>query len=101
MRHPALAPLLALALAALVAGLAGPAAAACFADYKAKRDGPLELHYGTIEIPDSACSVGAAAPVVASRIGADGWQLLSVVSVFGPEGLAQRERDAGAYHLRY
>ena len=101
MRHAALAPLLALALAGLVTGLAAPAAAACFADYKAKRDGPLELHYGTIEIPDAACSVGAAAPVVASRIGADGWQLLSVLSVFGPEGLAQRERDAGAYHLRY
>lgn len=97
MRHAVIASLVAVVLA----GLAGPAAAACFADYKAKRDGPLELHYGTIEIPDFACSVGAAAPVVASRIGVDGWQLLSVLSVFGPEGLAQRERDAGAYHLRY
>ena len=97
MRRTAIASL----VAAVLAGLAGPAGAACFADYKAKRDGPLELHYGTIEVPDSACSVGAAAPVVASRIGADGWQLLSVLSVFGPEGLAQRERDAGAYHLRY
>ena len=88
-------------LLAAACALAAPAGAACFADYQARRGGPVELHYGTIEIPDAACSVGAAAPVVAQRIGADGWQLLSVLSVFGPEGLAQRERDAGAYHLRY
>ena len=89
-------------LATLLATALAPAAhAACFADYKARRGDPLELHYGTIEVPDDACSAGAAARVVARRIAADGWELLSVVSVFGPEGLAQRERDAGAYHLRY
>ena len=87
--------------AILALALASPAGAACFADYKASRGEPLELHYGTIEIPDDACSVGAAEQLVARRIAADGWQLLSVLSVFGPEGLAQRERDAGAYHLRY
>lgn len=91
-----------LALATLlIALLASPVGAACFADYQASRGQPVQLHYGTIEIPDRACSVQAAARVIARRIGADGWQLLSVLSVFGPEGLAQRERDAGAYHLRY
>ena len=80
---------------------AAPAQAACFADYQARRGGPVELHYGTIQIPDDACSEGAAARVVAQRIRADGWELLSVLSVFGPDGLARRERDAGAYHLRY
>ena len=89
-----------LALAALCL-LAGPASAACFADYQASRGEPVQLHYGTIEIPENACSVGAAAPVIERRIGADGWRLLSVLSVFGPDGLAQRERDAGPYHLRY
>ncbi|MCC6304068.1 MAG: hypothetical protein IT545_02605, partial [Rhodobacteraceae bacterium] len=44
---------LALALA-LGFGLAaaGGAAAACYADYKAKREPPLQLHYGVMEIPD-------------------------------------------------
>ena len=88
-------------MALLALAFAQPATAACFADYKASRGEPLELHYGTIEIPDDACSASAAERVVASRIAADGWALLSVLSVFGPEGLAQRERDAGAYHLRY
>lgn len=89
-----------LVLAALLL-LAGPAGAQCFADYQASRGEPVQLHYGTIEVPQDACSVGAAARVIERRIGADGWRLLSVLSVFGPEGLAQRERDAGAYHLRY
>ena len=31
--------------AALALALAGPAAAECYADYKAKRDEPLKLHY--------------------------------------------------------
>jgi hypothetical protein len=85
----------------LVFGLAaGAAHARCYADYKAKRDDPLRLHYGVIELPDSACSRGAAAAVVASRL-RDGWQLLDVVSVFGPEGLDQRRESAGPYFLRY
>jgi hypothetical protein len=85
-------------LAALMA--AGTAQAACYADYKAKRDDPLRLHYGVIELPDAACSRGAAAGVIRDRL-RDGWQLLDVVSVFGPEGLDQRRESAGPYFLRY
>ncbi len=87
-----------LLLAAFV--MAGPAAAACYADYKAKQDNPLRLHYGVIEVPDSACDAAAAANVVADRLG-DGWQLLEIVSVFGPEGLDEREARAAEYFLRY
>jgi hypothetical protein len=42
-----------------------PAAAACYADYRAQKTNPLDLHYGVIQLPDDACSVGAAAPVIA------------------------------------
>ena len=93
--------LLALLLVGL-AGLAAPAAAQCFADYKASRDSPLRLHYGTIALPAAACaSRDAAAAEISRRIAAGGWRLLDVVSIFGPEGLAERQRDAGAFHLRY
>lgn len=86
---------------AAAAALAAPAAeAACYADYKARQDNPLRLHYGVMEVPDGACSVGAAAEVVAARLG-DGWRLLQVVGVFGPEGLESRRASAGAYFLRY
>lgn len=78
-----------------------PAAAACYADYKAKRGRPLELHYGVIEIPERACNAQAAARVVQRRIRGDGWQLLNVVSVFRDGGLAKRRSSAGAFYLKY
>ena len=90
-----------LAAVAIAVLTALPAHAACYADYKAKRDGPLRLHYGVIELPDAACSRDAAAPVIAARIRADGWVLLNVMSVFGPEGLNERKASAGAFFLRY
>lgn len=79
-----------------------PAQAACYADYKAKKDNPLQLHYGVIALPDSACSSArAAARAVASRLAGSGWTLLNIVSVFGDEGLNGRKTNAGQYFLRF
>lgn len=91
------------ALAALLAlTLAAPAGAKCYADYKAKKGDPLQLSYGVIELDGAACnSKGAAAQAVSSRIAKGGWTLLTVVSIFGPEGLQQRKASAGANFLRY
>lgn len=88
-------------LTALLALTALPAAAECYADYKAKRDNPLQLHYGVIELPDTACAQPE--PEVARRIAAEGWTLLSVVSVFDETGLddAERRANAGEFYLRY
>lgn len=91
------APLLAFALSA-----AAPAQADCYADYKAKKESPLRLSYGVIQLSGGACSSPAAArPEVAGRIAKGGWTLLAVLSIFGPEGLAQRKANAGADYLRY
>jgi len=82
--------------------LAQTAGAACYADYKAKQDNPLKLHYGIIELPDVACaSRDAAAPEVARRIATDGWALLNVVSLFDVSELEQRKDSAGDFFLRY
>jgi hypothetical protein len=90
----------ALVLLALLA--ATPAAAACFADYKASREPPLRLHYGVIALPEPACaSRGAASAEIARRIAREGWTLLDVVSLFGPEGLNRRQADAGDFFLRF
>lgn len=95
-------PSLLLAAALAAAMLAGPASARCYADYKAKQDNPLKLHYGVIELPDPACgSRGAAAQEIDRRIGRDGWQLLNVMSIFGADGLAERKASAGPFYLRY
>ncbi len=78
------------------------ASAACYADYKAKRDNPLRLHYGVIELSDDACDgKKAAASQIAARIGQDGWKLLNVMGLFGNEGLEERKESAGPYYLRY
>ncbi|WP_149140396.1 hypothetical protein [Gemmobacter caeruleus] len=87
-----------LAAAALVC-LAGAAQAECYADYKAKRDNPLRLHYGVAQV--SACNKKAAKAELAPRLAAGGWKLLNVISTFGPEGLNERQSSAGDYFLRF
>lgn len=86
----------------LAMGVALPASAECYADYKAKQDDPLRLHYGVAQVSDAACGdAGAAENELAPRLAADGWTLLNVLSTFGPEGLDERKASAGAYFLRY
>ena len=87
-------------LAVALLAVAAPAQAQCFADYKAKQDNPLRLHYGVVQL-QGPCSRRAARTEVASRIARGGWTLLNVVSVFGPEGLNERRDSAGPYFLRF
>ncbi|MFN4172264.1 MAG: hypothetical protein ACK4GW_10980 [Pseudorhodobacter sp.] len=95
-------PFKAMLLASLLTlSLAGAGEAACFADYKAKQDNPLRLHYGVMDVPDSACSVGAAVGVIGPRLRGAGWTLLNVISVFGPEGLDERKVSAGEFFRRF
>jgi hypothetical protein len=89
------------ALVALV-WLAAPAHAACYADYKAKRDNPLQLHYGVIKIDSNPCAMSNRVnSTVAGRLKSAGWQLLQVQSVFDDSGLEKRKSDAGKYFLRF
>lgn len=90
------------ALLVLLLAAATPAGAACYADYKAKRDNPLRLHYGVMELPDAACASGeAAAAEIRARLARADWQLLAVVGIFGAEGLEERKASAGEYFLRF
>ena len=79
---------------------AGMAQAACYADYKAKQDNPLRLHYGVSEISGD-CSVGSAERQLRNSLSRDGWQLLNVLGVFDDGGLNERKDAAGEYFLRY
>lgn len=89
-------------IALLSVAWTAPAFGACYADYKAKRENPLRLHYGVIEINDSACGdLKRATELIRNRIGSDSWTLLNVLSTFGPEGLEEREASAGKYFLKY
>lgn len=81
--------------------LALPAQAECYADYKAKQDDPLRLHYGVAKIADKNCDMGPAKKVLTKRLASEGWTLLNVLSIFGPEGLEERKASAGEYFLRF
>ena len=81
--------------------LASPAAAECYADYKAKQDDPLRLHYGVAQVSDDNCNDRGAARELAPRLADAGWTLLNIISTFGPEGLDERKASAGDNFLRY
>ncbi|MFK7876439.1 MAG: hypothetical protein AB8B71_11770 [Paracoccaceae bacterium] len=87
-------------ISAILICIAAQAQAACYADYKAKQDNPLRLHYGVAEMT-GPCTQSAAQSDLTRRLAAQGWTLLNVVSVFGPEGLDQRKASAGSYYLRF
>ena len=76
------------------------AQAACYADYKAKQDNPLRLHYGVAQVSGD-CSVGSAEGQLRQRLSGDGWQLLNVLGVFDDAGLEERKDSAGEFFLRY
>ncbi|MEQ9037481.1 MAG: hypothetical protein RIE24_03925 [Silicimonas sp.] len=81
---------------------AEPARADCYADYKAKQDNPLRLHYGVMRIDTNPCAMSdSVRKSVADRLSAAGWQLLQVQSVFDDSGLEKRKSDAGQYFLRF
>ena len=84
------------------AAFAEPALAACYADYKAKQDNPLRLHYGVMRMDTNPCAMSDGVRAsVADRLAAAGWQLLQVQSVFDDSGLEKRKSDAGQYFLRF
>lgn len=89
------------AAAIILALLSGPVSAECYADYKAKQDDPLRLHYGVAQVSDGNCSPGAAEGELRPRLSSAGWTLLNVLSTFGPEGLGERQASAGEYFLRF
>lgn len=86
----------------LAAAFAAPAEAACYADYKAKREDPLKLHYGVVQVDISPCAMSdKVTRQVRQRLKASGWQLLQVQSVFDDSGLGRRKQDAGQFFLRF
>ncbi len=93
--------LIAITLVACISTFAASASAEqCFADYKAKKDSPLRLHYGVVELYQG-CSKQTAKTEITGRISSDGWKLLNVLSIFDALGLAGKESSAGQFYLRY
>ena len=88
-----------LALVGTLAASAVGALAECFVDYKAKKDGPLQLHYGIMRLSDAECASPNGS--VARRIAVDDWTLLTVMGRLSAAEAQEKKADAGAYFLRY
>jgi hypothetical protein len=95
MKHIAL--MIALALA-----LPSAAQARCYAEYKAKQDNPLRLHYGIIALDTAACPGPAAVSrTVAQRLASGGWTLLNIVGLSEAPPSDQKKANAGDFYLRF
>ena len=75
--------------------------AACYVEYKAKQDSPLQLHYGIVQLDGACPDSGTAAATVAARLRAGGWVLLNVVGLSQTPPTDTQRANAGAYYLRY
>lgn len=81
---------------------AGSAQAACFVEYKAKKDDPLRLHYGILQLNSASCpSKSDAAAQAASRLSKGGWTFLNVVGMSKDTPSAGKKANAGSNYLKY
>ncbi|MGI3170177.1 hypothetical protein ACRARG_13585 [Pseudooceanicola sp. C21-150M6] len=70
-----------LGVTALLLTAPAVAQAACVAEFKAKQDNPLRLHYGSQQV--SSCDPAAAAQELRAILAQKGWTLLKIVSLKG------------------
>jgi len=81
--------------------LAQSAQAACYADYKAKQENPLKLHYGIMKFDSVECTASIVQKKVALRLLPHGWTLLNLLTVSRKLPTTQRKENAGENFLRY
>ncbi len=77
------------------------AQAACYADYKAKQENPLKLHYGIMKFDSVKCTASIVQKKVALRLLPHGWTLLNLLTVSRKLPTTQRKENAGENFLRY
>jgi hypothetical protein len=68
--------------------------------YKAKKDNPLKLHLGLIQI-NGQCSDHDVEGITNKRLSSTGWKLLQIVTASGNIDTKKMESDLGDYFLKY
>ncbi len=72
----------------------------CFILYKAKKDNPLRLHVGIMEI-ERQCVDTDIEVLSQQRLKPDGWSLLQIVNRLQKIDTKKLESDLGEYFLKY
>lgn len=91
----------AMLIAFLTLALPAAAQADCWAEYKAKQDSPLRLHYGIASLPGACPDAARAAAQLRPRLSRGGWQLLNIVRLSQDAPGPKQKANAGEYYLRY
>ena len=76
------------------------AQADCFVEYKAKRDNPLQLHYGIMQLAGD-CGADTLQTTVATRLAAQNWILLKILSTSTDTPSEDQRDNAGEFYLRF
>ena len=72
----------------------------CFVLYKAKKDNPLKLHLGLIQI-NGQCASHDIEGITIQRLNSTGWKLLQIVKTSSNIDAEKMEKDLGDYFLKY
>ena len=86
---------------ALIAALAVPAQAACYAEYRASRQNPVQLAYGVAEIRGGSCDAQSAAQYLQARLAQSGWTLQNVLSTVNSNAAPANSGYTGGHYLNY
>lgn len=94
-------PRILLVTLATVAALAAPAHAACYAEYRAQRQSPVQLAFGVAEIRGGACNAQAAANYLRNTLGRSGWTLSNIVSTVNSNSAPGNSGYTNGHYLRF
>lgn len=72
----------------------------CFILYKAKKDMPLKLHLGLMQINEK-CSMKDIEIKINKRLNLSGWTLLQIVKATENVKVEKMKRNLGDYFLKY
>ena len=72
----------------------------CFVLYKAKKDNPLKLHLGLMQV-NKPCSGKSLEIVVSNRLNPSGWLLLKIVNTIESVETEKMKSELGDYFLKY
>lgn len=72
----------------------------CFVVYKAKKDNPLKLHLGLMQI-SGQCLIQDIEGITSRRLDSTGWKLLKIVKTSSNIDAEKMEKDLGDYFLKY
>jgi hypothetical protein len=72
----------------------------CFVLYKAKKDNPLKLHLGLMQVKN-ACLGRNLESIVSNRLNSSGWLLLKIVNITENIETEKMKSDLGDYFFKY